>query len=461
MISVAFVTLGCPKNEVDSAAMRALVAGSRYELCADTRDADVIVVNTCSFIATAAEASVETILDLAQDRGDLPTARKNKGDRRFPSPLILVTGCLVNRYGEGELEAELPEVSAFVPIEGESDLLRVIEALTGEPAGAPEAGNEHPAASAFGQAGAPSAYLMIADGCDRTCSYCTIPAIRGPYRSRTPDELLAEARQLVAGGARELVLIAQDTTAYGHDLPDRPTLAALVAQLCEETDLAWLRLMYLQPEGVTDELIEAIATHPQVVRSLEMPLQHCASRLLRAMQRAGGRAQFTALIARLRARLPDLALRTTLITGFPGEREEDFAELLDFVRETGFDYVGVFPFSPEDETAAAALEDQVDEETRLARAQTLRDAADEIGWERAAAHVGQTIEVLVEGFDPEEGRWQGRAPFQAPDIDGVVWIDPGAPGALKPQPGAIMKVTIQDTLLYDLEGVTRHEKETA
>jgi len=456
MISVAFVTLGCPKNEVDTAAMKALVAASRYGLCEDPADADVVVVNTCSFITTATEASLETILDLAEQRGDLPAGVDGR-DR-----LLLVAGCLVNRYNADELSAELPEVDAFVSIEGESDLLRVIEKLTGEEAGAQDNRAEVSDGSqknerAAGEAGAPSAYLMIADGCDRTCSYCTIPAIRGPYRSKTPDELVTEARQLVDSGVRELVLIAQDTTAYGHDLPDRPTLAALVARLCEETDVAWLRLMYLQPEGVTDELIETVVTHSQVVRSLEMPLQHCATRLLRAMQRSGGREQFATLIARLRGRLPDLALRTTLITGFPGETETDFQELLNFVREQRFDYVGVFPFSPEDETAAAELPDQVDEELRLARAQTLRDAADEIGWERAAAHVGQIVEVLVESFDEEEEIWLGRASFQAPDIDGVVRIDPELCAGMTLHPGVIIKVLVQDALLYDLEGVIQHE----
>ena len=426
MVSVAFVTLGCPKNEVDSAGMKARVNASRYALCEDPADADVIVVNTCSFIATATEASIETILDLTERR-----------DQH-----ILVTGCLVNRYGAGDLETELPEVSAFIPIEGERDLLCVIEKLTGEPA---DAGPD--AAPVIERAA--TAWLMIADGCDRSCSYCTIPAIRGPYRSRKPDELVAEARVLVASGVRELVLIAQDTTAYGHDLEDRPTLAALVARLCEETDLSWLRLMYLQPEGVTDELIATIAAHPQVVRSLEIPLQHSAARLLRAMRRSGGRAQFTELIARLRKQLPGLALRTTLIAGFPGETEEDFLDMIDFVREIRFDYVGVFPFSPEDQTRAAELPDQVPEEVRLARAQELRDVADEIGWERAADHVGQSVDVLVESFDEEEGCWIGRAPFQAPDIDGVVRI----PSSTDLRPGDLVPVLIQDSLLYDLEGV--------
>ncbi|MCL2881424.1 MAG: 30S ribosomal protein S12 methylthiotransferase RimO [Coriobacteriia bacterium] len=449
MVSVAFVTLGCPKNEVDTAAMKALVEASRYKLCEDPADADVVVVNTCSFIATATEASIETILDLAEQQGDLP--KPVAGHER----MLLVTGCLVNRYDTGELGAELPEVNAFIPLAGESDLLRVIEDLTGEPSGSGSSG-EKPT-SALGQAGLPSAYLMIADGCDRRCSYCTIPSIRGPYRSQTPDELVAEAQRLVDSGVRELVLIAQDTTAYGHDLPAHPNLAALVTRLCEETEVTWLRLMYLQPEGVTDELIAAIAAHPQVVRSLEMPLQHSSARLLRAMQRAGGHAQFSALIARLRECLPGLALRTTLITGFPGESEKDFHDLLDFVQEIRFDYVGVFPFSPEDGTMAAELPGQVDEETRLARAQMLRDAADEIGWEHAAAHVGERVEVLVESFDAEEGIWLARAPFQAPDIDGVVRIDPDQQEASTLQPGAIMKVTIQDALLYDLEGVINDE----
>jgi len=512
MISVAFVTLGCPKNEVDTAAMKALVEASAYILSDEVASADVVVVNTCSFISTATEASIETILDLAAERGDLPARLVATGSGSaagrlamepgldvgrgqtdcslktvhtdcFPgartplgaplpqrSQILLVAGCMVNRYGAQELEGELPEVSAFVPIEGESDLLRVIEEQTGvaasvapggEAKATPDVGSGSPADVACdeGSASAPaSAYLMIADGCDRVCSFCTIPAIRGPYRSKTPDELVAQARKLVASGVRELVLIAQDTTAYGHDLPDRPTLASLVARLCDETDLAWLRLMYLQPEGVTDELIDVVAAHPQVVRSFEMPLQHSSERILRAMNRAGGRTRFAALIATLRNRLPGLALRTTLIVGFPGETEEEFNDLLDFVRQMRFDYVGVFPYSPEDETPAAELPAQLDEDVRLARAQLVRDAADEIGWERAAAHVDQTIPVLIEAFDAEEGCFLGRASFQAPDIDGQVRIVAEEGARPDISLNAIMRVRIQDALLYDLEGILDDER---
>jgi ribosomal protein S12 methylthiotransferase len=382
--------------------MQALIAASDYELSDQVADADVVVVNTCAFIQTATEASLETILDLIEER-----RVSAKRDRRR---LLLVTGCLVNRYDPDELAAEMPEVNAFVPLEGEHDLLPLIERLTGQPAhsateDAPSVTAQTPLRHSGPDPQSPrnpstlpvgaSAYLMIADGCDRACSYCTIPGIRGPYRSKTPDELVAETRDLLARGAREIVLIAQDTTAYGHDLPDRPTLATLVTRLCTETELQWLRLMYLQPEGVSEELIDAVACNPQVVHSFEMPLQHVSARILRAMKRAGSKAQFEDLIAGLRQALPDLALRTTLITGFPAETEEEFHDLLDFVEQMRFDYVGVFPFSPEDGTPAAKLPGQLDEDLRLERAQKLRDRADSIGWERAAAHVGEVVEVLV------------------------------------------------------------------
>ncbi len=441
MTSVAFITLGCPKNEVDTARMRARVAASSYELSNDPRQADVVVVNTCSFITSATAASIETILEIPELERETP-------------PLLLVAGCLVNRYSEDELSGEMPEVDAFVAIEGEHDLCAVIERLTGEPSGVSDNDELAPLSDA------PFAYLMIADGCDRACAYCTIPSIRGPYISKTPEALLAEAQTLINEGKRELILIAQDTTAYGHDLPDKPSLAALVRLLCEKTSVERLRLMYLQPEGFTDELLEVIATYPQVQHYLEMPLQHCEKRILRLMNRAGDAQAFEALIARIRTVVPDMVLRSTFIAGFPSETAEESTALVDFVRRVAFDYVGVFPYSPEEGTEAAVLPLQLPEETRLARTQHLRDVGDEIAWDKLERFIDAELSVLVEDYDEEEGAWVGRSYFQAPEIDGVVRfvLPEDASKELRTayetiQSGALVTVKVQDCFLYDLEGV--------
>jgi ribosomal protein S12 methylthiotransferase len=294
----------------------------------------------------------------------------------------------------------------------------------------------------------PSAYLQISDGCHRSCTFCVIPTIRGDYRSRSADEILAEARALVAGGARELILIGQDTSSWGRDLPDKPVLAGLVRALARVKGLSWLRLMYVQPDEITPELLEVMADSPVVCRYLDMPLQHASREVLRRMGRRGDASQYARLVGVVRDLLPGVTLRTTLIAGFPGETREDSKRLLDFARETRLDYVGVFPYSPEEGTSAAVMPDQVPARTRIARAQRLRDTADVIGFERVAALVGRTLEVLVEGVD-EEGVTVGRHRGQAPEIDGVVLLD--IPCAV----GAIVNAVITGSLGYDLIGEVR------
>lgn len=425
--SVAFVTLGCPKNEVDSDRMRAAVVASRFLLAEQVEEADVVVVNTCSFIREATEESIEVVLDLAAQWAP------EREDRR-----LIVAGCMPSRYA-GELETALPEIDAFLPVAAEHTLLDLLQELTGFDAGA--TGTELPARSASG----PSAYLQVADGCHRSCAYCTIPRIRGPYRSRPLDELVREARALVATGAKELVLIGQDVTAYGRDLDGPGTLADVVHAIADIEGVTWLRVMYAQPDGVTPELLSAMAAHENVCHYLDMPLQHASRDVLKRMRRRGDAATYLKLIERIRETLPGVVLRTTLIAGFPGETRADAAELQRFVRAARFDYVGVFAFSPEEGTAAAALDDQVPLKTRRARAQRLRDIADEIGADRAAERVGQEIEVLVEGVDEDDGVVFGRWRGQAPEVDGVVLLDRG-------EPGQILTARIVDALGYDLEG---------
>jgi ribosomal protein S12 methylthiotransferase len=425
--AVAFVTLGCPKNEVDTDRMRAATAASAYSVVTEPAQADVVVINTCAFIQDATEESLSTIFEMASEW--LPLG---------PSRSLVVTGCLPARYG-AELAAELPEVAAILPVAEESELLAHIERITGVPAC-----REATGASTRTVEGA-SAYLRISDGCHRSCAYCTIPSIRGPLVSTPLPELITEAQELVSLGAREVVLIGQDTTSWGRDLSGSDTLADVVRAIAAIPGVDWLRLMYVQPDGVTDDLLSAMAENANVCRYLDIPLQHASKSVLRAMGRRGDGVAFLQLLARIRAAMPDVALRTTVIAGFPGETRADARMLDTFLREARFDCVGVFAYSPEEGTTAALLPDQVPPRTRRARAQRLRDLADDIGLERAASHVGQVLDVLVEGMDEDDdvvvGRWRG----QAPEIDGVVLLDKGTAGE-------IVSARIVDSVGYDLEG---------
>lgn len=438
---IAFITLGCPKNEVDTRHMQAAVLGAGYVLAAEPQEADVIVVNTCSFIEEATEESIGVVLEAT----GLRTGESG--------PRVVVTGCMPSRYGT-DLEEALPEVDAFVPVADEPRLVAVLDRLTGgatladaKPAGpTPEtlARETHAAASAAMESG-PYAYLQVSDGCDRACAYCTIPAIRGPYRSRPLHEMVEEAEALVRAGARELVLIGQDTSSYGIDLAEDLSLSDVLRAVAAVPGADRIRLMYVQPDGVTDELLHTIAETPNVCHYLDMPLQHASASVLQRMHRAGNGATFLALVDRIREIVPDCVLRTTVIAGFPGETRQDAAELARFLQQAAFDYVGVFPFSPEEGTEAVGLPEQVPARTRRARAQRLRDLADQIGAEKAASRVGDVLDVLIEGIDEEDGVVFGRWCGQAPEIDGIVLLDGG-------RPGEIVRARIVDSLGYDLEG---------
>ncbi|MFA5843571.1 MAG: 30S ribosomal protein S12 methylthiotransferase RimO [Coriobacteriia bacterium] len=424
-VRVAFETLGCPKNEVDADRMAASVAASAYGIAADADDADVIVLSTCAFVREAVEESVERALELAVI---WRAARRGRH--------VIVAGCLPSRYGR-ELETALPEADAFVPVAGEAGLLDVIERLTGIAA--------EPSAGPVRTASGPVAYLMVADGCHRACAYCTIPAIRGPYRSRSSREILAEARVLVESGARELVLVGQDVSAWGRDLPGAGRLSGLVRDLGRVDGLDRLRLMYLQPDGVTEDLLDAMASVPSVCRYLDIPLQHASRSVLRRMGRSGDGEGYLDLLQHVRDALPGAALRTTFIAGFPGETRAEARELEDFARAARFDFAGVFAYSREDGTRAASMEGQVTNRTRTARAQRLRDICDAIGFEIAASRVDSVVEVLVDGED-EDGATVGRTCGQAPEVDGVVSLDASA------VPGEILRARIVDSAGYDLFG---------
>lgn len=424
MTAIAFVTLGCPKNEVDTERMRALVGGSSYTLTEDLDEARLVVLNTCGFITAAVEEAVSVALDLAEWRDAVPGRR------------LIVAGCMVSRYG-AELDSALPEADAFLPVADEASILGVIERLTGESA--------HGVAGPLRLDAGPSAYLQVSDGCFRSCAYCTIPAIRGAYRSRPLDELIAEARVLVDRGAREIVLIGQDISAWGRDTPEFETLSDVIRELVTIDGLQWLRLMYVQPDGVTDALLETMASLPQVCHYLDIPLQHASPDVLRAMHRTGSTSDHLALLQRIRRHMPDVALRTSVIAGFPGETEADVDELIRFIEEAGIDYVGVFPFSPEEGTAAATLPGQIAEQDRIARAQRVRDAADAVGFARAQGSTGRVVDVLSEGTD-EDGEYVGRTRGQAPEVDGIVTLDAAVPA------GDIVSCTITEAYGYDLAG---------
>jgi ribosomal protein S12 methylthiotransferase len=404
--------------------MSALVAASTYRLVHDIDQADVAVLNTCGFITDAVEESIATALELA----DWRDARSGRA--------LIVTGCMVSRYGH-ELADAMSEADAFVSVADESTLLEVVERLTSA-APAPTAGPAR-------MAGGVSEYLQVADGCHRACAYCTIPAIRGEYRSHSLDQLATEAELLVSRGAKEIVLIGQDTSSWGRDLTGDDDIATVIQAVAAVPGLEWLRVMYVQPDTVSARLIDTLASLDPVRHYLDIPLQHVSPTVLRAMHRTGSAETFLALIDRLRTAMPDIALRSTFIAGFPGETESDLDMLLDFISEAALDYVGVFPFSPEEGTAAAHLPDQLVEAERLERASRIREAADSVSLTRAARRIGAVVDVLSEGLDPEGfpiGRWSG----QAPEVDGYVMLDRAV------APGRIIPVRIDASYGYDLEG---------
>lgn len=423
--SVAFITLGCAKNEVDTASMRKRTAEAGFRLVEDVSEADAVVVNTCSFIQAATEESLSTIFDISA----LPEFEK--GEKK-----IIVAGCMPARYG-GELESELVEAAAFVPCSKEDDIVDVLSRVLN--ADAPGSSIVyHP------WEGEPAAYAKISDGCDRFCSFCAIPYIRGPYHSFTFEDIDAAVSELEASGVREVTLIAQDTGRWGEDFDSPSNTARLLSRLAQGHPSLWFRLMYVEPVGVTDELLGVIATHDNVCKYLDVPLQHASKRILADMNRSGSRAEHLQLVKRIRDCVPGITLRTTVIVGFPGETDDDFQELLDFLEEAEFDYVGVFAYSAEEGTKAALLPHQVSEDVKIQRMQEVRDLADSISHARVAARIGSQMSVLVLGHE-EDGQLYGRAMCQAPEVDGVTYLSSG-------KPGDIVSVTIDNTLLYEMEG---------
>ena len=410
-MNIAIISLGCPKNQVDADVFCHALIKAGHQTVADPEQADIIIVNTCGFIESAKTDSIDTILDMAQYK----TAGSCK--------LLVVTGCLSQRYGD-ELARELPEVDVFNGVKNYPALAERLAEICGvEPA--PESAN---AAACCGipkrLLTTPSyrAYLRIADGCDNRCTYCAIPLIRGGRVSTPMETLLAEAEQLAESGVTELTVIAQDTSAYGIDLYKKYALPDLLKQLCKIDGIKWIRLLYCYPERMTDELIETIKTEDKVLNYIDIPIQHCNKEILRNMYRGGDEQSLRELFAKLRREIPGVVLRTTLITGFPGETEEQFSELAEFVNDIKFERLGCFAYSAEEDTPAAEMPDQVDEGERQRRADIITSEQEIRMGEYYAGMVGNTYEVVCEGFDRYSDMYFGRSMHFAPEIDGMIYF---------------------------------------
>jgi len=433
------VSLGCPKNLVDAEVMLGVLPKQEYEITTDEKEADIIIVNTCSFIKEAKQESIDAILDLAE--------RKHDGHCHT----LIVSGCLPQRYQE-ELAQELPEVDIFI---GTGDYPRIAEILA-------EKGGTDSQLRYVGDPdyiydetlprlnSSPSwySYLKIGEGCSNCCSYCIIPKLRGAYRSRPLDALVAEAERLVARGVKEINVISQDITRYGSDLTDGSTLETLLRRLAAIEGLQWIRLLYAYPDGITDGLIELIRDEPKICKYLDIPIQHISDPVLKAMKRRSSEGQIRTLIARLRGEIPGITLRTSLIVGFPGETVDDFNTLMHFVEQTGFDRLGVFCYSREEGTPAAEMPEQVSERVKRERYRKLMRAQARLSFRRNRALIGQVEQVVVEGYSEEtELLLKGRSSRQAPDIDGQVYITAGTADV-----GDIVNLRITDSSDYDLIG---------
>ncbi len=442
-VRVGMVSLGCSKNQVDAERMLYKIQKAGYQLIEDAALADIAIINTCGFIESAKQEAIETIFEFV--------ALKNEGRIKK----IVVTGCLSERYKE-EVSELIPESDAVVGIGCNEDIVSVLEKIMeGERV---EAFDDKEKLSLTGGRVLTTlsftSYLKIAEGCDNRCSYCAIPDIRGKFRSVPMENLLDEARKLVAEGVRELNVIAQDTTRYGIDLYGKYMLPELLTELCKIEELKWIRILYCYPERITDELLDVMAKEDKIVKYIDLPIQHCDDAILKAMHRQGTEASLREVIRKIRDKVEGIVIRTTLITGFPGETEEQFNRLAEFVNEMEFDRLGCFPYSEEEGTPAAEMECQVDEEVREHRAEIIMEQQSVIAEKKNNALIGKTLEVVTEGFDRYGECWFGRSAADAPEIDGKIFFT--APDK-KPFPGCFVKVRIDDVLDYDLIGEIVYE----
>ncbi len=433
---VGMISLGCPKNQVDAEIMLSKIA-DKYEIVDDAYEADAVIVNTCGFIADAKQEAIDTILEM--------TELKNEGGVKY----VIVTGCLAERYRD-EIKEEIPEVDAVVGIGADKDIGEILDRVFEA-----EEVSEYPPKKELPLEGERilttppyTAYIKISEGCSNCCTYCAIPSIRGPFRSRTIESIVQEAESLAENGVRELVVVAQDTTRYGEDLYGENKLCDLLGELCKIESLVWIRLLYCYPDRITDELLDTIAKNEKILNYIDLPLQHCNGKILAAMNRRGDRKSLTALINKIRERIPDVVIRTTFITGFPGESEEEFEELAEFINEIEFDRLGCFAYSAEEGTKAAELPDQVDEDVKKHRAELIMQ--DQYGIVECKNNecIGKTFDVLVEGYDGYTDSYYGRSYMDAPDVDASVSFT--CEDELSD--GDFVKVKIFDVSDYDLIG---------
>lgn len=438
-MKILFISLGCDKNLVDSEYMLGLLTGVGYEITDDETEADIVVINTCSFIHDAQEESVQNILEMAR--------LKEEGNLK----VLLVTGCLAQRY-QKEIMEEIPEVDAVL---GTASYDKIVEAVEQALGGSHIVQADDidrlplPDAKRAVSTGGHYAYLKIAEGCDKHCTYCIIPSLRGSFRSVPMERLVNEARELAEGGVRELILVAQETTLYGVDLYGKKSLHELLKKLCEIDGLYWIRVLYCYPEEIYDELIQVMKEEKKICHYLDLPIQHASDDILKRMGRRTSKQQLIDIVNKLREEIPDIALRTTLITGFPGETQENHEEVLEFVDQMEFDRLGVFTYSPEEGTPAAVMADQIDEEVKLDRQAEIMELQQEVSLDLAEEKmVGQEVLVMIEGKVAGENAYVGRTYRDAPNVDGLIFVNTD----LDLVSGDFARVCVTGALEYDLIG---------
>ena len=442
-MKILFISLGCDKNLADSEEMLGLLTAGGHEITDDETQADAIVINTCCFIKDAKEESVETILEMAE--------YKKTGSCHA----LIVTGCMAQRY-QKEIIEEVPEVDAVLGTTSYGDIVKALEeAVAGNHFEEfrdidylPDTGSKRVLTT-----GGHFGYLKIAEGCDKHCTYCIIPKLRGKFRSVPMERLIAQAEDMAEQGVKELILVAQETTVYGKDLYGKKSLHILLKKLCEIRSIRWIRILYCYPEEIYDELIETIRDEKKICHYLDIPIQHASDRILKRMGRRTSKQELIDIVGKLRKEIPDIVLRTTLITGFPGETEEDHEELKEFVDEMEFDRLGVFTYSPEENTPAAEMADQVPEEVKEERRDELMELQQEISYDRGQDRIGQELLVMIEGKVADESAYIGRTYGDAPKVDGYIFVQTGE----LLMTGDFAKVRVTGALEYDLIGVLSDE----